>query len=319
MAEFNVRLASKGEIRGISDWFLEERSKYPGMAQLVGRGVRGWMVRSVVTPRYLRKAAYTYVLEQDGQTGGFAVVEQGGLAVNLSDFAIREGFDRAGLVRAMLAQVEQLALEREYAYVRATPWDSSETALAPFYQAGFQLLDYYLWVFTGQISGIETPKDVMLVELAANKALERRLHFLRQELDASQVAGRDLIESMFFPKKPSTYRAYRVETIDPQGGEPTEIGYVSPRPNERSDGVLTLSISLEPETWGSDLEMQTVGGFAAEAGPDQPVRVLICTSLHADRAEAGYRKLGLTRELDLRPVLYKNVTGELSGASDGGR
>ena len=114
MAEFNVRLASKGEIRGISDWFLEERSKYPGMAQLVGRGVRGWMVRSVVTPRYLRKVAYTYVLEQDGQTGGFAVVEQGGLAVNLSDFAIREGFDRAGLVRAMLAQVEQLALEREY-------------------------------------------------------------------------------------------------------------------------------------------------------------------------------------------------------------
>ncbi len=160
MAEFNVRLASKGEIRGISDWFLEERSKYPGMAQLVGRGVRGWMVRSVVTPRYLRKAAYTYVLEQDGQAGGFAVVEQGGLAVNLSDFAIREGFDRAGLVRAMLAQVEQLALEREYAYVRATPWDSSETALASFYQAGFQLLDYYLWVFTGQISGIETPKDV---------------------------------------------------------------------------------------------------------------------------------------------------------------
>ena len=40
MSEFNVRLASKGEIRGISDWFLEERSKYPGMSQLVGRGVR---------------------------------------------------------------------------------------------------------------------------------------------------------------------------------------------------------------------------------------------------------------------------------------
>ena len=72
MSEFNVRLASKGEIRGISDWFLEERSKYPGMSQLVGRGVRGWMVRHVVTPRYLRKAAYTYVLEQDGKTGGFA-------------------------------------------------------------------------------------------------------------------------------------------------------------------------------------------------------------------------------------------------------
>ena len=117
MAEFNVRLASKGEIRGISDWFLEERSKYPGMSQLVGRGVRGWMVRNVVTPRYLRKAAYTYVLEQDGKTGGFAVVEQGGLAVNLADFAIREGFDRASLVSAMLAQMEQLAHEREYHYL----------------------------------------------------------------------------------------------------------------------------------------------------------------------------------------------------------
>lgn len=307
MAEFKVRLASKDEIRGISDWFLAERSKYPGMAQLVGGGVRGWMVRSFVTPRYLRKVAYTYILEQDGKTGGFAVVEQGGLAVNLSDFAVRDGFDRAGLVSAMLAQVEQLAREREYQYVRATPWDSSESALAPFYQAGFQLLDYYLWVFTGQVSGIETPKDVTLVELAANKALERRLHFLKQELDASNVTARDLIEVVFFPKKPSTYRAYRVKVADPQGGEPSEIGYLSPRPNERSDGVLTLSISLEPAYWGSDLEMQTVGGYAAEAGPDQPVRVLICTSLHADRAEAGYGKLGLTRELDLRPVLYKAV------------
>ena len=310
MSEFNVRLASKGEIRGISDWFLEERSKYPGMSQLVGRGVRGWMVRNVVTPRYLRKAAYTYVLEQDGKTGGFAVVEQGGLAVNLSDFAIREGFDRASLVSAMLAQVEHLAREREYHYVRATPWDSSETALAPFYQAGFQLLDYYLWVFTGQVSGIEMPKDVTLVELAAKTALERRLYFLGKELDASQVAGRDLIEAVFFPRKPSTYRSYRVETVDTLGGEPSEIGYLSPRPNERSDGVLTLSVSLEPEAWGTDLEMQTVGGFASEAGPNQPVRVLICTSLHADRSEEGYRKLGLTRELDLRPVLYKDVMRE---------
>jgi hypothetical protein len=310
MSEFNARLASKGEIRGISDWFLEERSKYPGMSQLVGRGMRGWMVRNVVTPRYMRKVAYTYVLEQDGKTGGFAVVEQGGLAVNLSDFAIREGFDRAGLVTVMLAQVEQLAREREYHYVRATPWDSSETALAPFYQAGFELLDYYLWVFTGQVSGMETPKDVTLVELAAKTALERRLHFLGKELDASQVAGRDLIEAVFFPKKPSTYRAYRVETVDVQGGEPSEIGYLSPRPNERSDGVLTLSVSLEPEAWGTDLEMQTVGGFASEVGPDQPVRVLVCTSLHADRAEESYRKLGLTRELDLRPVLYKDVRSD---------
>ena len=96
MAEFNVRLASKGEIRGISDWFLEERSKYPGMSQLVGRGVRGWMVRSVVTPRYLRKVAYTYILEQDGQTGGFAVVEQGGLAVNLVRFRHPRGLRPGG-------------------------------------------------------------------------------------------------------------------------------------------------------------------------------------------------------------------------------
>ena len=53
-----------------------------------------------------------------------------------------------------------------------------------------------------------------------------------------------------------------------------------------------------------------VGGFASEAGPDQPVRVLVCTSLHADRAEEGYRKLGLKRELDLRPVLYKDVRSD---------
>jgi hypothetical protein len=238
---------------------------------------------------------------------GFAAVEQRGQAVYLAEFAISEGFDRAGLMAAMLAEVDRLAREREYVYVRATPWDSSEAALAPFYEAGFRLLDYYLPVFTGRIGNVEAPSTVALVELSAVTALERRLHFLRQELDASQVVGRDLIEDVYLPRKPSKYRAYRIDLTDPQGGEPREVGYLAPRPNERDDGVLTLAISLAPEFWGSELELKTIGGFASEAAPDQPVRVLISTSLHADRAEAGYRSLGLTREVDLRPVVYKDL------------
>lgn len=305
MAEFNVRPAKKGEIREISDWFLEERSKYPGMAKLVGSGLRGWMVRTIATPRYLRRATNTLVLEQDGTAVGFAVVEQGGEAVYLSDFAMREGADRAGLMAALLAHVEHLARERDYRYVRATPWDSSEAALAAFYTAGYQLLDYYLWVFTGQVSAGEAPSEIKLVELSAKEALDRRLVYLRRELEASDVEGRELIESVFFPRRPSTYRAFEMMLVDPQGGDSKPVGYLSPRPDERSDGVLTLALTLEPELWGSDLEMKTVGGFAAEAYPNGPIRVLISTSLHAERAEPGYRRLGLERALDLRPVLYK--------------
>jgi hypothetical protein len=309
MAEFTVRPASKGEIRGISDRFLEERSKYPGMSKLVGKGVRGWMVRNVVTPRYLRRSANTLVLEQDAEAVGFAVVEQGGQSVYLSDFAMREDVDRPGMMAALLAQVEVMARERDYRFVRATPWDSSEAALAAFFQAGFELLDYYLWVFAGVPTPVEAPTNVTLEELPVNRALESRLKYLRTELDASEVAGRDLIEAVFFPKRPSTHRAYRITVVDGQSGEPQEIGYLSPRPDERGDGVLTLAVSLAPEYWGSEVESRTVGAYAAEAGAEQPVRVLICTALHADRAEAGYRALGLTREMDLRPVLYKSVGG----------
>lgn len=308
MSEFNVRLATKGELRSISDWFLDERGKYPGMSHLQAGGLRGWMLRSIATPRYLRRAATTLVLEQDGQMAGFAVVEQGGKAVYLSDFAIREGMDRAGLMVAMLAFIENFARERDYAFVRATPWDASEASLASFYQAGFELLDYYLWIFYGQPRAVEAPQDAKLVDLSAKQALDRRLDFLRQELDASQVAGRDLIEAVFFPRRASTYRAFEITLVDPEGGEAKKIGYLSPRPNERDDGVLTIALSLAPEYWGSEMETQIVGAYAAEASPDQPVRVLISTSKHVDKAEAAFGSLGLVRELDLRPVLFKRLS-----------
>jgi hypothetical protein len=68
---------------------------------------------------------------------------------------------------------------------------------------------------------------------------------------------------------------------------------------------MTVALALDPEIWGTDIEVCTVGGFIAEANPNQPVRLLICTSAHADRSEAGFGRLGLARELDLRPVLYK--------------
>lgn len=310
MTEHTVRPALSYEIRGISDWFLEERSKYPGMSRLVGRGLRGWMVRNVATPRYLRRSTNTFVLEQDGQMAGFAVVEQAGQAIHLADFAIRDGFDRAGLVAELLSTVEGLARDRDYEFVRATPWDSSDTALDSFFRAGFELLDYYLWVFTGAPAPLEAPEDISFAELPAGKALERRLHYLRQELDAAQVAGRDLIEGTFFPRRPPTQRAYRVDLAAAQGGEPREIGYLSPRPDERGDGVVTLVVSLDPAYWGTEIESRIVSGFVAKSYPGQPVRLLIGTSLHADRAEEGYRAIGLGRVMDLRPVLYKRVGGE---------
>ncbi|MCB0229514.1 MAG: hypothetical protein KDH90_10360, partial [Anaerolineae bacterium] len=86
-----------------------------------------------------------------------------------------------------------------------------------------------------------------------------------------------------------------------------DIGYLSPRPNERDDGVLSLVISLDPAYWGSELETQTMGGFLSEVGQGnpQPARILVSTNAHADRIEEAMAGYDLVREMDMRPVLYK--------------
>ncbi len=119
-----------------------------------------------------------------------------------------------------------------------------------------------------------------------------------------------MVEALFLRRRLHPYTAFAIELSDGAGGA-VEVGYLSPRPNERNDGVLTLVIGLQPDRWGSELETRIVGGFLSETGrgQPQPARVLVSTTDHADRIEAAMAGLGLARAMDFRPVLYKVLGG----------
>lgn len=310
MPDYTVRLAAKAEIKDIAVWFLQERSKDPRFARMTRNPIQRFLYERMVTPRYLSAQSNTFVLEQDGRRAGFAVVEQGGDSVTLADFIVQAGMDQGPLLKALIAATEKLARERDYPYVRIAPLETDETRLALFRSQGYEFADYYLWSFVGEIAGIAPPAGVTLRPLAAKQALERRIHFLRQELDASDAAGRKMIEASLFPQRPPAFRSFAIDLAGANGEEDAEIGYLSPRPNERHDGVLTLAISLDAAYWGTEMEGQIVGGMASELGRGQPmpVRVLISTVAHADRSEAVFAGMGLAREMDFRPILWKDIT-----------
>lgn len=310
MPDYTVRLATKPEIKDVAVWFLEERAKDPRFARLTNNAVQRFLYTRVVTPRYLTSQANTFILEQDGRQAGFGVAEQRDDSVTLADFYVREGMDEEPLLRALLAKTEQLARERDYPIVRIAPLESSEARLALFRAQGYELLDYYLWSFEGEMAPMDAPASVVLQPLAPKQALERRIHYLRVEMEASQVAGQNVIESTLFPRQPPAHRSFSIGLAQGDTDQDTEIGFVSPRPNERHDGVLTVAISLLPGYWGTELEAQIVGGVAGEVGRGESVavRVLISTTAHADRAEAIFVRLGLARVMDYRPILYKELT-----------
>lgn len=310
MHTFGVRPASKPEIKDITAWFIQERSKDARFVHLSRSAWQRFLMRTWVLPRYLRAQAHTFVLEQDARTAGFAVVEQMGDSFTLTEFSVDDGFDAAGLLLALTRTTEEMARDREYRYARIAPLDRSESRLALFRTAGYELVDYYLWSFTGELAGSEPVGEATLRALNPKEGLEQRIDMLRQELDASQVATRATIESSLFPRRPSTNPSYSVELAG--AGESQTIGYLSLRPNERQDGVLSIAISLQPAYWGAPLEAQVVSGavFLHGKGQPTPLRVMISTSAHADRSEASFASLGLTRGMDERPILYKDLQPE---------
>ena len=306
MPTYEVRIAQKSEIKSVMALLVQERSRFPAFARLMHSPWRRALYLRWVTPRYLRTSANTFVLLQDGQLAGYAVAEQSGQAVHLTDFVVTDGFDRRPLLAILFQKVEHLAIDRGYRFLRASPWESDDETMAFFDAAGFHLLDYYLWAFSGVAQVVEPPETINLRALGNREQGERRAFFLKRELDASENPGREVIDAVFLKRRLPPYKAYVVE-LEEQAGEPVDIGYLSPRPNERDDGVLSLVISLDPAYWGTELETRIVGGFLSEVGQDQPqsARVLVSTAAHADRIEAAMAGLGLARELDLRPVLYK--------------
>lgn len=310
MPDLAIRDASKDEIRQIALWLLEDRSAHPMFAGFSNRGWRRFLYEKVVTPRYLR-ASHTWALEQDGKLAGYAVVQPTGSSVYVADLAVHAGFEWNGLAALALAQAEDVALRGDYRFMRAAPWDVSQEGLAPYLAAGYQQLNYYLSVFTGQVGDVEAPAGVTLFELRGRQALAQRLHYLRLDLDERPIAGRELIDSIYLPTQPPSHQAFEIRIAAKDGdAAPEPIGYLAPRPDERGDGVLTLVLSLLPIHWGSELEAHIVGAFASEAGRDEPppVRVLISTTAHADRAEPAFAAIGLKRALDVRPILFKELS-----------
>jgi hypothetical protein len=312
---FRVRVAEKEDIREVADWLIQDRSVDPRFARLTRAGLRGWLYRRFFVPRYLRDRANTWCLEQDGQMAGYAIVEQSGHTVRIADLGVQPGYDRAGLTQAALTRAEKLAREGEYRFVYAAPWKTDPDNLQPYREFGYELLDFYLWAFEGQVRDVKAPQGVALSPLTGNQALETRLAYLGQELDASRVKGRDLIDADFLPKRPPRQRSFEIRLRSPQAEEESQpIGYLSPRPDERHDGVLTLAVSLVPEQWGSELEAQIVGGFVSAASEEGEVsvRVIVSTTAHADKVEPSFGSLGLKREMDWRPVLFKDLASGVS-------
>lgn len=310
MAAFGVRPATKREIKEITTWFIQERSKDARFAQLNRSAWKRFMMRRWVLPRYLRAQANTFVLEQDGRGVGFAVVEQSGEAVTLSEFSIDAGCDVDGVLRALLRTTEELARDRDYRYARVAPVDHSASRLALFRSAGYQLIDYYLWCYAGELAGQEAGAGVVLLPLNPKEGMEQRIAFLRQELAGSQIAEAALIEESLFPRRPSSHPSYSVALAGADEAAAREtIGYLSLRPDERSDGVLSIALSLDPAHWGTPTEAQIIAGVIHDRGAGKaiPARVMISTSVHADRSEALFTALGLHRAMDDRPILFKAV------------
>jgi hypothetical protein len=308
MPDFGVRPANKGEVKEIAAYFLQEGNKGSRFANLGRNAWQRFVYGQWVLPRYLRSQANTFILEQDGRSAGFGVVEQAGEAVTLSEFTVKDDFDADGLLRALARTTEELARDREYRYARLAPLDNDEVLLTLFRSAGYELVDYYLWSFTGELAGRELAEGVALESITPKDGLEQRTATLRQELDASQTPLRPMIESTLFPRKPSPFPSWRVVVRD-AAGEAQTVGYLSLRPDERKDGVLSIALSLQPDQWGTPLEAQVVIGAAFLHGKGEPipVRVMISTSVHADRAAAAFGSLGLQRVMDDRPILCKDL------------
>jgi GNAT superfamily N-acetyltransferase len=310
MAVFGVRPATKREIKEITTWFIQERSKDARFAQLNRSAWKRFMLRRWVLPRYLSAQANTFVLEQDGRKAGFAVVEQGGDAVTLSEFSLDEGCDAEGILRALLRTTEELARDRDYRYARVAPLDNRAARLALFRSAGYQLIDYYLWCFTGELAGSAAGAGVVLRPLSPKDGVQERIAYLRQELASSQIAEATLVEESLFPRRPSPHPSYTVALAGAEDAAASQpIGFLSLRPNERDDGVLSIALSLEPGYWGTPTEAQIIAGVIHDRGKGQaiPVRVMISTSAHADRSEAFLTDLGLRRAMDDRPILFKAI------------
>ncbi|HSN76669.1 MAG TPA: hypothetical protein VL334_16480 [Anaerolineae bacterium] len=315
MHTFGVRPASKPEIKDITAWFIQERSKDARFVHLSRSAWQRFLMRNWVLPRYLRSQAHTFVLEQDAHTAGFAVVEQMGDSFTLTEFSVDGGFDEAGLLLALTRTTEVMARDREYRFARIAPLNSSEPRLALFHSAGYELIDYYLWCFKGELAGSELLGEATLRALNPKEGLEQRIDFLRQELEASEVATRAMIESSLFPRRPATFPSYSIEKASDGADESQPIGYLSLRPNERQDGVLSVAISLQPAYWGTQLEAQVVAGAIYEQAEGEvvPVRVMISTTAHADRSEASFASLEMVRGMDERPILYKDLQPEQAG------
>lgn len=315
-----VRPATSREIKIISPWLLEERAKHHRFRKISTTGLRGYLYRRWVLPRYLSRSVNTWVIQQDDELAGYAVVEQQGIVVFVGDLQVRDHSDRPAAIQTVLESAEELARSGEYQFVQVAPFDTSEVGLRPYRSAGYELLDYYLWAYSGALAGSEPPEDVKLTVLPMNKALDRRLHYLKAELDATEPAGRSLIDGFLLPKRVPTRRTFEI-MFQGEG-----VGYLDPRPDERHDGILSLVLSLLPQYWGSELEAQVVSGFVGAmpgkgpspgapsqvivGSPGTPVRVLLSTSPHCQRADAVFDNFGLKRELDDRPILFKPLSPE---------
>ena len=280
--------ATQGDCRVIARLMLARREDEPRFRKLARSPIRRFIYERWVAPRFLSHRADAFRADIGSELAGYLILLYEHPSVVVLDVAALKRFKERGIEDRLLAHAEETARQREYPYLRAVLSPGDVYTVECFQRAGFQPLEFRRWEFVGTVTACEVPKGIKMRPLVGRAAVERRIHYLRVELDEVQPAGRELIETHYLPRRPSLGQSFELM----HDGEP--FGFLSAR-RERKTYVLDLCTL--PEWWGDELEVALVAAFptAAAQAKEAQVRLRLSTTPHAEAVTEPLLALGLDR------------------------
>ncbi len=216
MHSFGVRPASKPEIKDITAWFIQERSKDARFVHLSRSAWQRFLMRNWVLPRYLRSQAHTFVLEQD--------TPQRWLCRGRADGRLHHP-DRVQRGRWIRRVRPAAGPDQDRRGDGQGPRVSLRTHCAAGQQRAAPGSVPLGWLRAGGLLPVELHRragwqpswsaKLRCVRSTPKRGWSSAVDLLRQELEASEVATRAVIESSLFPRRPSTFPSYSIELAEP--------------------------------------------------------------------------------------------------------
>lgn len=290
--------ATQSDCRVIARLMLAHRAEEPRFRKLARSPIRRAIYERWVAPRFLFRRADTFRADLDDELAGYLILLYDHPSVVVLDLTALERFKGQTIEAHLLAHAEEIARRREYPYLRAALSPGDAYIIECFKGADFQPLEFRRWEFTGIVTTREAPKGIRMLPLVGRTAMERRIHYLRAELDEAQPAGRELIEAHYLPRRPPLGQSFELL----HEGEP--LGYLSAR---REQKTYVLSLCTLPEWWGSELEVDLVAAFPTTAAQakEAPLRLRLITTPHAEAMTEPLLELGLERTLADPDIWFK--------------